>query len=237
MKKPNVIQNKRQNVLNTLKCQSNCQCQITSTLIIWPKWWNLVANSLKERRKNTFSIFYYFFFLKLSIQNQSVFESKWSIINRRAHHRWIFIHQIHHFEVNRHYHRLQQHIVYRQQQKVINIYENWSNSIKWISNLQCGKWFIYLYHHKNSTEISVIVNVSVSLIVNWFLKPFDVCFCSVPIYRDKVTVCSWWSSISSIVNCNNIWYGFTWFFVYLEWENIMYVFFSAQWLQLVSHGH
>lgn len=67
---------------------------------------------------------------------------------------------IHRFVVNRRCRRQPPHTVCRPHQRATNTFENWLNSIKWILNLQCGKWSTCSSHHRNCTEILAIENVS-----------------------------------------------------------------------------
>lgn len=85
---------------------------------------------------------------------------QWNITHHHQRRKLIFTATAHYIGVHHHCHLRQRYIAYRPQQRATNIYGNWWNSIKWTSNLQCGKWFICSYHRKNSTEILAIENVS-----------------------------------------------------------------------------
>lgn len=72
-----------------------------------------------------------------------------------------FTQAIHRFGVHHRYRRLQPHkIACLVQPRATNTWGNCWNSIKWILSLRCGRWSIYLCHHKNCIAILVIGNVS-----------------------------------------------------------------------------
>lgn len=77
----------------------------------------------------------------------------------------------HCFGVHLHCRRQQQRsAAYRPPPNHTNIYGNWSNSIKWTSNLLFGKCSIYSYHRRSSIGISAIENVRLPTWLRFFRR-------------------------------------------------------------------
>lgn len=129
--------------------------------------------------------------LFLQIKGKKHQTKLWSITHHHQHRNRIYIAIVPYIGVRHHCLLQTRYIVYRPQQRATNTWGNWWNSIRWILNLQCGKWFICSYHHKSCTEILAIENVSKYIpksIKNKLIISTTVCWLILIIQRQNLSL-------------------------------------------------